>query len=184
MSFADNPLDSQLIFRLQNEGRSAFTIIFRKYYNDLVHYAYSLVQDVTQSEEIAQEVFVKLWENREKNLVHSSLKSYLLSAVHNKSVDFMRHHEVAGRYSAFALAEAYDSQNNIEAYVLHSDLRKHYTKALDRIPRVYSQVFIMSRNESLTYAEIAERLGVSVRTVEVRMGKALSLLREDLKEYL
>lgn len=184
MSFADSGIDSQLVLRLQGEGRSAFTIIFRKYYNDLVRYAFSLIQDVSQSEEIAQEVFVKLWENRDKTLVHGSLKSYLLSAVHNRSIDFMRHHEVTGRYTAFALAEALDSQNNIEAYVLHSDLRSHYNKALDKLPRVYSQVFIMNRNEALTYAEIAEKLGVSVRTVEVRMGKALSLLRSELKEYL
>lgn len=184
MKIFDDSADSILLLRLQNEGRSAFTLIFKKYYNDLVRYAFSLIQDVSQSEEIAQDVFVKLWENREKTFVRNSLKSYLLSAVHNKSVDFMRHHEVAGRYSALALAEALDSQNNIEAYVLHSDLRKHYVKALDRLPRVYSQVFIMNRNETLTYAEIAEKLGVSVRTVEVRMGKALSLLREELKEYL
>ena len=184
MPFANNHPDVQLVLRLQSEGRTAFTMIFQKYYNDLVSYAYSLIQDVTQSEEIAQDVFVKLWENREKTIVHSSLKSYLLSAVHNRSIDFIRHHEVTGRYSAFALAEALDSDNNIEAYVLHSDLRSHYNKALDKLPRVYSQVFIMNRNEALTYAEIAEKLGVSVRTVEVRMGKALSLLREELKEYL
>lgn len=181
---AANSIDAQLILRLHNEGRSAFTLIFRRYYNDLVHYAYALIHDVPQSEEIAQEVFVKLWENRNKNLVHSSLKSYLLSAVHNKSIDFMRHHEVTGRYTAYALAEALDSHNNIDAYVLHSDLSKHYSKALEKVPRVYSQVFLMNRNEALTYAEIAEKLGVSVRTVEVRMGKALCLLREELKEFL
>lgn len=184
MSSYQNQSDIQLVNRLTNDDRSAFTLIFKKYYSELVHYAHTIISDIMQSEDIVQEIFVKLWENRRKIFINDSLISYLLKAVHNKCVDFIRHHEVTGRYSAFTLKDALDSYNNIDAYILHSEIQARYSSALDKIPSVYSLVYKMNRNESLTYAEIAEKLNVSVRTIEVRMGKALSLLRDELKDFL
>ncbi len=184
MSFDYNQIDDQLVIRLTKDDRTAFTFIFKKYYSDLVHYANTLITDVMQSEDIVQEVFVKLWENRTKTLIYGSLISYLLKAVHNRCVDFIRHHEVTGRYSALTLKEALNSYNNIDTYILQSEIQARYHFALDRIPDVYAMVYKMNRNEALTYAEIAEKLNVSVRTIEVRMGKALSLLREELKDFI
>jgi RNA polymerase sigma-70 factor (ECF subfamily) len=184
MSFVYNQSDDQLIIRLSKDDRSAFTMIFKKYYSDLVHYAHTIITDVMQSEDIVQEVFVKLWENRTKTFVHGSLISYLLKAVHNRCVDFIRHHEVTGRYTALTLKQALNSYNNIDTYILQSEIQANYNDALDRIPDVYAMVYKMNRNESLTYAEIAEKLNLSVRTIEVRMGKALSLLREELKDFI
>jgi len=184
MSFVHNKTDVQLVIRLTDDDITAFSLIFKKYYTDLVHYAQSLIMDGIQSEDIVQEVFVKLWENRTTTAVRGSLISYLLKAVHNRCVDSIRHHVVTGRYSAMTLKEALNSYNHIDTYILQSEIQARYIDALEHIPQVYALVYKMNRNESLTYAEIAEKLNVSVRTIEVRMGKALSLLREELKDLI
>lgn len=184
MYYSDKGYDNQLTILLKKDENAAFALIFRKYYLDLVQYAFTLITDLMQSEDIVQEVFVKFWENRNRNSIKDSLTSYLLRAVHNRCVDFIRHQEVTGRYTALKLDDTIKSYNNIDTYILQSELKAHYSKALERLPTVYSMVYKMNRNEFLTYSEIAERLNVSIRTVEVRMGKALLLLREALEEFL
>lgn len=173
-----------LIEKLKANNTSAFTAIFTKYYHDLVRFSYCFTKNADSAEELVQDVFLKLWENRETLLIHSSLKSYLLKAVQNSSLDWLRHQKIQNDYSTQVKDYPTLSANDTENYVLLTELESDFEKALNKIPAEYAGVFRMSRMEAMSYLEIAEKLGVSVRTIEVRMGKALNQLRLELKDYL
>ena len=173
-----------LLEKLKKDDQSAFTIIFTRYYNDLVRFSFGFMHDSDASEEIVQDVFLKLWENRNSLFIQNSLKSFLLKAVQNRSIDRLRHLDITGKYALLAREHSLLVENDTENYILHSELEEKFNHAMTTIPAVYAEAFRMSRLEFLNYHEISEKSGVSVRTVEVRISKALSLLREELKDFL
>lgn len=173
-----------LIGRLIQDDQLAFTVIFNRYYHDLIRFSLGITRQQNSSEEIVQEVFLRLWENRCKLEIHSSLKSYLLKAVQNKSIDYLRHASITNAYASIVLEHPILFENDTENYVLFSELENNLSEALKKLPNEYSEAFSMSRLESLNYQEIATKLGISVRTVEVRISKAISLLRDELKDFL
>jgi len=173
-----------LLEKLKNDDQSAFTIIFTKYYDDLVRFSFGYTKDSDASEEIIQEVFLKLWENRKSLEIHSSLKSFLLKTVQNRSIDSLRHVNITHKYASIILENPLLAENDTENYILHSELETNFKHAMATIPVEYAEVFRMSRMETLNYQEIAQKLDISVRTVEVRISKALSLLKNELKDYL
>jgi RNA polymerase sigma-70 factor, ECF subfamily len=173
-----------LLEKLKNDDQSAFTVLFTKYYPDLVRFSYGYTRDSNASEEIVQEVFLKLWENRNSLIINISLKSFLLKTVQNRSIDSLRHANIIHKYASIVTDHPLLSENDTENYVLHSDLEANFNHAMDKLPAQYAEVFRMSRIETLNYQEISRKLGISVRTVEVRVSKALSLLREELKDFL
>ncbi len=173
-----------LLARLKSDDKSAFTVLFTQYYQDLVRFSFSYTRNSETSEEIVQEVFLKLWENRHLLVIHNSLKSFLLKTVQNRSIDSLRHVNITHKYASIVLEHPLLAENDTENYILHSELEASFKHAMATIPVEYADVFRMSRMETLNYQEIAQKLDISVRTVEVRISKALSLLRNELKDYL
>jgi RNA polymerase sigma-70 factor (ECF subfamily) len=173
-----------LIERIKSGDKTAFTIIFTWYYQDLVRFSGTFTHNSDVSEELVQEVFVNFWEDRDSLVIETSLKSYLLKTVQNRSLDWLRHLKVRNKYASQILEKPILFENNTENYVLYSELELSFSLAVKKLPDQYAEVYKMSRVELLTYQEISTKLGVSVRTVEVRVSKALSILREELKDYL
>ncbi len=173
-----------LVEKLKKSDKSAFSVIFTNYYSDFVRFSFRFTKNPDASEELVQDVFVKLWENRSNLLIQSSIKSYLLKSVQNRSIDWLRHTNIKHKYASSVLENPVLSDNETENFVLHSELESSLNTALGNIPVQYAEVFRMSRFEFLNHNEIAKKLGVSVRTVEVRISKALAYLRDELKDYL
>ena len=169
---------------IKNDEHSSFSAVFSVYYHDLVVFSSTFTKNIQVSEEIVQDIFVKFWEDRHSIDIISSLKSYFLKSVQNRSIDWLRHLKIRGKYEQDILEHAVLSENDTEHYVLRSELEMNIDKALKQLPAELSEPFKLSRFEGLTYPEIAVKFNVSVRTVEVRIGKALRLLRNELKEYL
>jgi RNA polymerase sigma-70 factor (family 1) len=184
MSSRSSIFEKQLIEKLGNNDKASFTVIFSKYYKDLVVFSYSFTRNQSASEEIIQEVFLKLWENRHSQVIEKSIKSYLLKSVQNRSLDWLRHQKVKTIHAASILDHPVLYENDTENYILYSELQDKLFQTLGRIPEECARPFMMNRFEALSYTEIAEKLGVSVRTVEVRISKALAYLKEGLKDFL
>ena len=177
-------IESNFIEKLKQGDTAAFSALFLAYYQDLVHFACRLTSNKDVAEEIVQEAFVKLWEGREMLVVHVSLKSYMLKSVQNRCIDWHRHNKIRQNVNTAIKEESvliyYDTDN----YVLKSELEAKLDAALSMLPQEVEEAYRMNRFEGLKYHEIAEKLNVSVRTIEVRVGRALHLLREYLKDYL
>jgi len=175
--------DRELLARLRVGETSAFDAIFRANYALLVRVSEVMLRERATAEEIAQDVMLELWRRRESLDVTESVRGYLLQATRNRSLNALRHRAIERRsepqvidgVARLPLTDAAVRENEIEA-AIHA--------AIADLPDRCRQVFELSRVEGLKYAEIATRLGISVKTVEVQMGKALRVLRERLQPWL
>jgi RNA polymerase sigma-70 factor (family 1) len=176
-------VEKVLISKLKGGDHSAFSCIFTAFYNDLVMFASRFTHDLNSAEEIVQDTFVRLWEEHESIKVTISLKSYLLKIVQNKCIDWYRHKKIMHKHNNIVIGNSPQLSYDTDSYILHSELQEQIEVALGMLPEEISEVFRMNRNKGLRYHEIADLLGVSVRTIEVRIGKALHMLRNHLREY-
>lgn len=172
-----------LLSQLKRGNTEAFNRLFNAYYANLVLFGGNFIREKEIVEDTVQNIFLKLWDEREKFPVETNIKSYLLKAVRNSCIDELRHQQIRRDYH---LSTRYDNpleEYDTENYILYSDLQGRLQDALGKLPEKVREAFELNRFEGLKYTEIAERLDVSQRTVEVRIGKALELLRAYLKDF-
>lgn len=171
------------IEKMKAGDRESFNQIFRRYYPKLVRFCVRYVADSDNAAEIVQDLFVKLWSNREKLSFNSSFESYMLTSVRNSALTYINKE----RSHAEANLRIYsdDSDANDPSETLQSNnLEESYRRILKTMPEKRREVFLASRFDGLKYTEIAEKLGISQKTVEAQMSAAIKQLREGLKEYL
>lgn len=171
-----------LVQRLRNRDEAAFEIVFNSHYKALCGYARKYLDEVEAPEEIVQEVFVKFWEKCESIAPDSSIKSYLYRSVHNTCLNYIKHMKVRDNYKDYVMTYM-ETSSHIE-FSEEPDLEQKIYDAIDALPPQCSRIFKLSRFEGLKYQEIADHLGLSVKTIEVQMGKALKVLRAKLKGHL
>lgn len=176
--------DFLLVERLRKKDQGAFEIVFNSFYSMLCGYANKYLNDPETAEEIVQDVFVKFWEKCETLAPDSSIKSYLYRSVHNTCLNHLKHLKVRDAYRQYVVH--YLEKETTYAYGVHEepDLEIKIENAISSLPPQCQRIFRMSRFEGLKYQEIADNIGISVKTVEVQMGKALRLLRERLRDFI
>lgn len=184
MTYSGNLIEKVLVVKLKEGDQSAFSLIFTTYYRDLVLFAVNFVHEQTAAEEIVQDTFARIWEEHNDLNITFSLKSFLLKSVRNKCIDMIRHQKVRQNHIIEIVNQSVDYEFNTDNYITSSELEGLISDALDKVPAEVSQAYRMNRYNGLKYTEIAEKLNISLRTVETRIGKALCALREELKDYL
>ncbi|MFA5330696.1 MAG: RNA polymerase sigma-70 factor [Prolixibacteraceae bacterium] len=173
------PNEQILSSEIRNGKEEAFNQAFDLYYSRMCFFADKLLHDFDLSRSLVQQVFVDLWIKREKLLV-SSLQSYLYQSVRNSALDVLKHKKVESRYlSSLELNEPNEMNDLIE----EAELIDRINRAIQKLPERCREVFVMCRFEELKYAEIAEKLNISVKTVEMQIGIALKNLRKELSDY-
>lgn len=171
-----------IVQRLISKDKRAFELVFNQYYNVMVLYACRFMDTRPEAEEITQDVFVKFWEKCESLSEDSSIKSYLYRSVHNSCLNAIKHHKVKDGYRQHVI-NMMESSYQTELEEEDPDaLRNRINQEIDKLPPRCAEIFKLSRFEGLKYQEIAEHLEISVKTVEVQMGKALKVLRESLQD--
>lgn len=169
---------------IKSGNKLAFEQMFKDYYKALCNYACQYLKDMDEAEEVVQNMFYNLWSKKESIEVNTSIKSYLYRIVHNESLNKIKHAKVrqvyAEDYKSTMSSSFVDSSVGLQA----KELNTRINLAINSLPEQCGVVFKLSRFENLKYSEIAEQLGISIKTVENHMGKALKLLREQLKDYL
>lgn len=174
--------DIFLFSKVKKGDLQAFENLFRKYYNGLCMYANTLLKDNDTSEEIVQELFCRLWENRDSITINSSVKSYLYKAVYNNCLQYHKNQSIVINIED-NLDEKKLTDFDASEIIKANELNQIINKTMDSLPDKAKKIFKMSRFEGLKYKEIAEKMSISVKTVESLMGKALKIFRHNLKEY-
>ncbi len=160
--------------------RSAFEALFREYFPPLMAFARKILTDEDDAREVVQNVFINLWEKRLEIDLSTSLKSWLFTSVHNRSLNVIRDRKKFSDGAVPDVAGEWDVSAQIESMELEQKIRD----TIATLPEKCRQIFEMNRFDGLRYSEIAGQLGISVKTVENQMSKALRILREQLAKYL
>lgn len=171
--------------QLRTEGSTTlFEDVFKLHFKNLHAYACTIVKDDVMAEEMVQNVFYKIWERKAHLTIQTSLTAYLYRAVYHESLNYIKHLKVKTAYQSYAIARMNEQSDNAEKKVMLGELEECLRTALQELPEQCRTIFQMSRFEELKYQEIADRLGLSIKTVENQMGKALRLMRLKLIDFL
>ncbi|RLD59428.1 MAG: RNA polymerase sigma-70 factor [Bacteroidetes bacterium] len=169
--------------RLDRAGemdKQAFEKLFREYFTPLMAFSRRILGDEDNAREVVHQVFIKLWERRSQIDLSTSLKSYLFTAVNNRSLNVIRDRRKFSSEKVPERAGEWDVSAQIEAMELEEKIQA----AIQILPERCRVIFELNRFDGLKYSEIASQLDISVKTVENQMSKALKILREQLARYL
>lgn len=169
---------------LAKRDEAAFEQIFKTHFKNLHSYAFTIIRDEILAEEIVQNIFYKIWEKAEQINPGGSIKAYLYKAVHNESINCLKHLKVRYNYQQQMLHQMKNETDNAAKKISLKELESKLHHALNELPQQCRTIFQKSRFEELKYRQIAEELNISVKTVENQMGKALKILRSKLIDFL
>lgn len=175
--------EPDLLRKIRTGDEMAFEKLFRLFYEGLCRYAQGMVNEPELAEEIVQDMFVQIWEKRQTLDFHTGIRPYLYRAVHNRCLNQIQHQKVRALHQQEILSttsETFQPAGKAE----FSELKERFNAALLKLPEECRKVFKLSRENEFSYREIADYLGISIKTVENQMGKALRIMREELRDFL
>ena len=161
----------------------AFESLFKSNFKGLCYFALKYVKDMDTAREIVQEAFLNLWEKRENMQADRSVQSYITTSVHNRCLNYLRDNKKFNRNMLDLEGLSLFSDKAPSDRMVEKELAEKIQSALNELPEKCREVFLLSRNENLKYQEIADRLGISIKTVETQMSKALAHMRVRLADY-
>lgn len=158
--------------------------LYLDHYPALNRYAFTIVNDRVIAEEMVQQVFFKLLERPASVAIHTSMKAYLYRSVNNECLNYIKHEKVKQGFEAHSTHTMEQSEETPLKKLQLKELEVQLRQAINELPEQCRTIFQLSRVEELKYSEIAGQLGLSVKTVETQMSRALKKLRVQLAEYL
>ena len=176
--------DAELVRRIRAGDERALEVVFRSHYSGMASFVQRFVRSPDLAEELVQDVFLKLWSKREQLADIETLRTYLFRAARNTALNYLRRVKLERRWAEEQGTEA-DPPATFAADddTVEQEVAAAVKQAIDRLPPRCREIFLMSRDGGLTYAEIARSLDISVKTVETQMGRALKSLRASLHHF-
>lgn len=175
--------EKELIILLKNGDEKAFTTLYRLYWSKVYNFSRLYLSSITEVEEVVQEVFVKVWETRDFLRADDNFKGYLFIITRNLIFNQFRKSFNENAYKLTVLSAAmdyYDMEDELSA----ADLKEFIKRMVGGLPPRQQEVFKMSRDEHLTYKEIATRLNISEKTAERHINEAIKFLKKNIMLYL
>lgn len=177
MGIMDNPTDNELIERMRDGDTSALGILYIRYSSAVKGFASKFIEIQNEVDDLNHNIFINLWENRDKIRDVSSLKTYLFTMTRNKILKIYRHRRIIREYESEAKSQDLDLAPNLEAKVDTADIVALIKLKIAEMPELQRKSFCLSRFEYKTYAEIADELGISVKMVQYYITKTIKELR-------
>jgi len=182
---------NDIITRLRQSDPSIFQWLYKEYYVALCTYAKKFTRDSQSAEEVVQDAFLKIWENRETLIIRESLIAYLYRTVQNNCLNYLRHLQVINKFNEYYTEKLHEAmeyysitQENGLSVFIANELEDKIYEAIEKLPAECREIFKLSRFENLKNGEIAELKGITLNTVQKQISIALGKLREALKPFL
>lgn len=176
--------DSHLISEIQSGKAECFEYLFRNYYYGLCRFVAGIIKSSSVAEDIVQDVFLNIWQNKKEWLPQGNIKTYLYKASKNRAINYLKHLTVINNWAESSTENITLSGNNIENEYVQKETLLSINKAIEKLPEKCKVIFMLQRQEGLTYKEISEVLNISLSTVETQMGRALKKIRKLLFPFL
>ena len=181
--------EGEWVARIRESDRAAFEALVRHYSDPLCAFIYTNTRNVEATKELTQDLFLAIWRHRHEWDVRGGLTTYLYRSARNRAISYLRHDRLERRWQEEMVREndarierSHIGASDNDAGV--TELTAAINHAVGALPERCRQVFTLNRQHHLTYREIAATLGISVKTVEVHMGRALAALRRQLSDWL
>lgn len=168
--------------QLQKSDKRALEQIFKIFQKDIFNFLFCKTNDFDLAEDLLQETFIKLWENRYNLDETKSIKAYIFTIANNLSLNYIRHKKIVLHFKNNHAPQIYADENP-HRKLEYEEFREILIKTIDKIAEKPRMVFLLSRIEKLSYKEIAERLNIKISTVESHMVKVLRIIREEINKY-
>jgi RNA polymerase sigma-70 factor (ECF subfamily) len=173
--------EQELVNRLNNGEIGAFMDVYRKYAPLMQAFA-SKFTDHTTAEDLVQDVFMRIWVNRETSPIHDSLQAYLFRAIRNSCISYLEHFKIKASFETLKMIELQIHEANYfqspEQLLIRKEQLEQVRQEIEKLPEKSRKVFKMAYDDDKKAAEIASELQISVRTVETQLYKALKTLRK------
>lgn len=177
-------MGKKLTESIKTLNKATFEEAFRSYFTPLCSFAQKYIHDIDEAKDIVHNVFINLWNKREEIDLNTSLKSYLFQGVHNRSLNYIRDHKKIVQFDTLQsegeIGNYIESKDHLES----EEAEGRINRALDDLPDKCKEIFLMNRFDGLKYREVAEKLDISIKTVETQMSRALKTLRERLSDMI
>ncbi|NMB70702.1 MAG: RNA polymerase sigma-70 factor [Bacteroidales bacterium] len=175
--------DEDLMMEIKAGNMLAFDLLYRKYCSRIYKFSYSLLKSKEEAENLLQEVFLSLWECRFAIEKNASVKSYLFTVTYNTAISYLRKKAKECEFFQYlkSLQEPVDVLVDSELH--YRDLEARLEEIINNLPQRQKEIYLMHKVDGLKYSEIAERLHISVNTIENHMARALKTIREKLSSY-
>ncbi len=185
MKLSSDNFTQELLARLKNGDMLAFDQVYELYSHKLFSFVFKILKNEAEADDIVQEVFVKIWESRWSLVDFKLLNSYIFTIAYNHSIDHIRKRISNNKYLEHLKNSAVvNFTPTIISQIEFNELHNQVEKLIANLPERQKQVYLLHREEGLTYPEIAEKMGISKNTVENHMVKALKYLRQNIDNSL
>lgn len=175
--------DEELMLEIKAGNMLAFDELYRKYSRRLHKFSYALLKSTEDTENLIQDVFLHLWLNREKVEKASSVRYYIFTIAYNSAISVIRKKLKDSNYIEYVKTLQDLVEEPVDLQIEYRELDERLNTIIDTLPVRQKEVYLLSRVEGLKYSEIAERLNISVNTVENHLSRALKLIRRKLENY-
>ena len=182
--------EKELITGLQLGNKSTFDHLFKSYYSGLCSYANTYLRSSDVSEEIVQEVFVRLWEKHKKILIHTSIRAYLYQSVFNGCMNYIKSMQSSGfkhvDLEDVSIRNELMSMDMADAEftrIFSEDVERDLESAISDLPDQCREIFRMCRSDNLSYKEISNLLKISKSTVKTQMSRAMNRILKQMEKY-
>jgi len=179
--FFGNKEDKEAVCSLCEGDQKAFEFLYNKYSRKVYSFAYSYFKSKEKSEEIVQESFYRIWKNKNNLSSQKSFNSYVLTIAKNLIIDDLRRDSVAALFKNTIGKSATINNNETEDQVIYADLQEIARIAINSLPPKRKEIYYLSRNEQMSNKDISKHLGISLKTVESQMSKALKYIHNILR---
>jgi RNA polymerase sigma-70 factor (ECF subfamily) len=175
--------DEELMQEIKADNMFAFDVLYQKYCKRIYKFGYSILKSPEESANLLQDVFLILWENRHKVEKDSSIKSYVFTITYNSAISIIRKKARESEFIEYlkTLQEINEEPVNVE--LEYKELTNKLDEIIKALPQRQREIYLLHKIEGLKYNEIAERLHISVNTIENHMSRALKTIREKLRNY-
>lgn len=176
-------VNKNILVNLKNGDEKAFETLFWEYNTHVYHFIYSLLYEKSLAEDLTQTVFLKIWEKRDTIDPEQGFDAYLFTIARNLVYKETQNRLLSEKFMQTVQAQLSDADSLMEEKIDAESLREYINGLVEELPSARREIFRLSRNEHLSYREIAERLSISEKTVETQLNRALRFLREKLSSH-
>lgn len=175
--------DEDLMKEIKADNMFAFDVLYKKYCKKVYKFGYSILKSTEEAENLMQDVFLSLWENRHKVEKDSSIKSYVFTITYNSAISTLRKKVRESEFVEYLKSLQEIREEPVDAGLEYKELTNKLENIINELPRRQKEIYLMHRIEGLKYIEIAKLLNISVNTIENHMSRALKTIREKLGNY-